>query len=87
MISSSVLLLDSRDRQGNLWLPYNAAKLAAFAIFAGKTCGKTRLLQYVITAKHLFKTSIDALQVTLLNFKKTYTTRFLSAGLEPYALA
>ena len=61
MISSNALLLDSRDRQGNLWLPYNTAKLAAFTIFAGKTHGITRLLQYIITAKNLFKTSIDAL--------------------------
>ena len=77
MISSSALLLDSRDRQGNLWLPYNAVKLAAFTIFAGKTRGKTRLLQYVITAKNLFKTSIDALQVMLLNFKNVYHKIFV----------
>ena len=35
-----------------------------------KTHGKTRLVQYIITAKNPFKTSIDALQVMLLNFKK-----------------
>ena len=77
MISSNALLLDSRDQQGNLWLPYNAVKLAAFTIFAGKTRGKTRLLQYVITAKNLFKTSIDALQVMLLNFKNVYHKIFV----------
>ena len=45
-----------------------------------KTCSKTRMLQYIITAKNPFKTSIDALQVRLSNFKK-YTTRFSSADL------
>ena len=32
-------------------------------LFAAKTRGKTRLVQYVIIAKNPFKTSIDALQV------------------------
>ena len=50
-------------------LKYNVAlKLAPFAIFAAKTCGKTRLLQYIITAKNPFKISIDTLQVMLLSF-------------------
>ena len=32
-----MLVPDSRDRQGNVWLPYNAAMLAAFTIlFAAK---------------------------------------------------
>ena len=39
------------------------------------------LVQYVITAKNPFKTSIDTLQVMLSNFKKTCTTRFSSASL------
>ena len=56
-------------------------KLAAFIIFAAKTHSKIRLLQYIITAKNPFKTSIDALLVMLLNFKKTYATRFSSASL------
>ena len=32
MLSSSTLVLDSRDRQGQVWLPYNLAALAAFTI-------------------------------------------------------
>ena len=49
-------------------------------LFAAKTHGKTRLVQYVITAKSSFKTSIDALQVMLLNLKK-HTKRISPAGL------
>ena len=45
------------------------AKLTAFTIlFATKTSSKTRLVQYLITAKNLFKTSIDALEVMLSNY-------------------
>ena len=66
--SSSTLVLDSRDRQGNVWLPYNAAMLAAFTILRCKTSSKTRLVWYVIKAKNLFKTSIYALEVMFLNF-------------------
>ena len=45
------------------------AKLAAFTIlFTATACGETRLVQYVITAKNPFKTSIDTLQVMLSNF-------------------
>ena len=40
-----MLVLDSRDQQGNLWLPCNAEKLAVFTIFTAKTPGKTRLVQ------------------------------------------
>ena len=47
-----------------------------------QTHGKTRLVQYVITAKNPFKTSVDSLQVMLSNFKNN-STRFLSAGLRP----
>ena len=32
-LSSSALVLDSKDQQGNFWLPINAAKLAAFTVF------------------------------------------------------
>ena len=50
-----------------------------------KTHGKTRLVQYVITAKNPFKTSIDALQVMLLNFKKCIPQDFhlLALSLHP----
>ena len=34
-----------------------------------------------LSAKNPFKSSIDALQVMLLNFKKLNTTKFLYAGL------
>ena len=44
------------------------AKLAAFTIlFTAKACGET-LVQYIITAKNPFKTSIDTLQIILSNF-------------------
>ena len=89
-ISSGTLVLDSRDRQGSVWLPYNAAKLAAFTVLRCKTSGKTRLVQYVIKANNLFKTSIYALENMLSNFKKPCTTRFSSAGLTalwPYGLS
>ena len=60
----------------------NAAKLASFTmLFTAKTHGKSRLVQYVITAKSRFKTSIDTLQVMLSTFKTTYTTRISSASL------
>ena len=52
----------------------NVAKLAAFT---AKTHSKTRWLQYVITAKNPVKTSIDPLQVMLLNFKNVYHKIFL----------
>ena len=41
-----------------------------YNIIRCKTNGKTRLVQYVITAKSLFKTSIYALEVMLSSFKK-----------------
>ena len=31
-ISSSTLVFDSRNQQGNVWLPYNAAILIAFTV-------------------------------------------------------
>ena len=35
------MVLDSKDRQGNLWLPQNAPNLTTFTILiAAKTCGK-----------------------------------------------
>ena len=69
------------DQQGNAWLLWNAAQLSAYTIlFAAKTSGKTGLVQYVITAKNLFKTSINALEVILSNFKKPCTIRFSSAS-------
>ena len=46
-----MLVLDSKDRQANLWLPLNVAKLAAFTIFVAKTDGITTLLQYIIKAE------------------------------------
>ena len=53
-LSSSTLVFDSSNQQGNLW------QLAAFKIlFAAKTSCKTRLVQYFIIAKNLFKTSIQ----------------------------
>ena len=54
-------VLDTRDRQGNVWLPYNAVTLDAFTILHCKTTGKTRLVRNIIKAKNLFKTSIYAL--------------------------
>ena len=39
-------------------------------LFAAKTSGKTRLVQYVITAKNLFKTSIYSLKVIIEFLKK-----------------
>ena len=42
VLSSSTLVLDSRNQQGNVWLPYNGAMLAAFTILRCKTSGKTR---------------------------------------------
>ena len=62
----------------------NAAKLAAFStLCAAKTCGKTRLVQYVITAKSPLKTGIDSLQVILLNFKKHIPQEFCLPALQP----
>ena len=53
-----MLVLDSRDQQGNVWLLWNAAQLSAYTIlFAAKT-SKTGLVQYVITAKNLFNKCI-----------------------------
>ena len=76
-----MLLLDSRDRQGNAWLLWNAAQLSAYTIlFTAKTSGITGLVQYIITAENLFKTSINALEVMLLNSKKPCTIRFSSAS-------
>ena len=49
-------------------------------IICFKISFKTRLAQYVITAKNLFKTGIYTLEVALLHLK-TYTTRYSSAGL------
>ena len=41
-------------------------KRAAFTtLFAAETHGKTRLVQYIITVKNLFETSIGTLQVML----------------------
>ena len=59
------------------------ANLAAFTIlFDAKSHSKPRLVQYVITAKYPFKSNIFALQIQILiKLKKTYTTKFLSAGL------
>ena len=37
-------------------------------VFAAKTSSETRLVQYIITAKNPFITSIDALEVMLLSF-------------------
>lgn len=40
-VSLSILVPDSRDRQGNVWLPYNLAMLAVFKIlFAAKLAAK-----------------------------------------------
>ena len=63
-----MLVLDSRDLQGNMWLPYNAATPAAFTILHCKTSGKTRMVRYVIKVKNLFKTSTYTLEVMLSNF-------------------
>ena len=52
-----------------------------YNIILCKSRGKTRLVQYVIKAKNLFKTNIYTLEVMLSNFKKHCTTRFLSADL------
>ena len=54
-----------------------------YNIICFKNSIKTRLAQYVITAKNLFKTGIYTLEVVLLNLKKTYNimTRYSSASL------
>ena len=60
----------------------NVTKLAAFTVLLlQKLVVKLNWwLQYAITAKSPFKTSIDSLQDMLSNFKK-HTTRILSASL------
>ena len=63
-------VLDTRDRQGNVWLPYNAVTLDAFTILHCKTSGKARLVRNIIKVKNLFKTSIYALEVIFI--KVTY---------------
>ena len=63
----------------------NVAKLAAFTmLFTAKIRGKSRLVQYVITAKSPFKTSIDSLKVILSNFKKHIPQEFHLPAAAPY---
>ena len=52
-------------------------------LFAAKTHSKTRLVQYIITVKSPFKTSIDSLQVMLLNLKKHIPQEFHLSALQP----
>ena len=86
LLSSSKLVLDSRDQQGNVWLSQNAAKLTAFAIlFIAKTSGKTRLVQYVVIPKDLFKNQYS-LEVMLSNFKNPVPQNFHLLALQPYDL-
>ena len=76
-LSSSMLVFDSRDLQGNVWLPYNTAMLAAFTILHCKTNGKTTvdwsdtLSKLKIYSKLAY---IYALEVMLLYLRKTCTT-------------
>ena len=92
-ISLSMLVCDSRDQHANVWLPKNAAMLTAFTIlFAAKSSSKTRLVQYVITAKNLFKTGINTLETICYQiFKKPHHNIFVwrpynLIALQPYGL-
>ena len=56
-------------------------------LFAAKTRGKTRLIQYIIIVESPFKTSTGTLQVMLSNFKNIYIPQeFCLPALEPYGL-
>ena len=66
----------------------NATKLATFTMLLLKKL-VVKLdwwLQYAITAKSPFKTSIDSLQVMLSNFKKHIPQEFCLPALQPYSL-
>ena len=70
----------------SLWHPYNVAKLDVSTIlFAAKTSGKTRLVQYVITAKNLFKTSIAILIISYYRIFKKYIYHKIFIW-QPYSL-
>ena len=59
LLSSSTLVLDSRDRQGNVWLPYNAGALVVFkqyytAILAVKLDWSDALSELKIYSKSVY---------------------------------
>ena len=55
-----------------------------YKIIHCKTSSKTRLVQYIITAKNVFKTSIYALEVMLSTFKNPVPLDFSLLALQPY---
>ena len=69
VISSNMPVLDSRDWQGNLWLPYNAAMLAASTrLFAAKLAVKLDSSDTLSKLKIYWKpVYVYALEVVLSN--------------------
>ena len=67
-----MLVYDSRDRQGNVWLPLNVTINCLTISSAAKSSGKTKLVQYVIAAKNLPYVRKFSQYVNFTDFTVTY---------------